>query len=231
MSTARDLLRRTFSLIGVLAEGEPLSANQLQDGLLVFNEMLSSWSTENLIIFQRSREEFAAPSGNAAPTMGPTPSTFVTTRPVEIESIKAKNGSIEYDVPVINFERWSNIGDKAQTGTVLSYVFPNYGETAVTLNLWPVPSANITLDIYSRKALTTFTADTTVDLPPGYARAIRYNLAIELCSEYGRSASAEIVTIAKESKAFIKRLNNKPDVMVVDPALMYRRGFDINKGE
>ncbi len=231
MSTARDLIRRSFSLIGVLAEGETPSASQLQDGLLVLNEMLSSWSTENLIIFQRTREEFTVPSGNGAPTMGPTPSTLVTTRPVQIESIKAKNSNVEYDIPIITFDRWANIGDKTQTGTVLSYVYPNYGETSVTLNFWPIPSSDINIDVYSRKALTTFTANTTVDLPPGYSRAIRYNLAIELCPEYGRPVTGEIVSIAKESKAFIKRLNSKPDVMVVDPAISFRRGFDIYKGE
>jgi hypothetical protein len=54
------------------------------------------------------------------------------------------------------------------------------------LHLNPVPSAADTLVLYTWQQLSRFAATSdTFDLPPGYARAIRYNLALELAPEYG----------------------------------------------
>lgn len=222
MATARDLIRRSLQLVGVLSESQTPTAGQLQDGLSDLNEMLQSWSTENLTIFSKEREEFTLPSGNGSPTMGPTTGIFTTTRPLEVEAVTVKEGTIEVPVEILSFKQWSEVSDKSQTSSIPTKMFPDYTNPLVTLNFWPVPSESKTVVIYSRKALTTLTADTVLAYPPGYSRAIRYNLAIEMSSEYNIPASAEVLKIANESKASIKKINSKARILSVDPAITAR---------
>jgi hypothetical protein len=231
MSTGRDLIRRSLVLLGVLSEGETPTAQQLTDGLLSANEMLDSWSTENLTIYSNTKETFTSPSGNGAPTMGPTTGTFATTRPVEIEMIMAKSGNTELPVELLNFEQWAAIADKTATGSLPAKAYIDYGSPLLTINLYPVPSAGVDIVIYSRKPLTSLAANTSISIPPGYMRAIRYNLAIELATEFGRQASAEVVQVAKESKANIKRQNKQTNLMVADGMVSGRRAFNIFTGE
>lgn len=230
MATGRDVVRGALVLIGVLAEGETPTAEQLNDGLSTANEMLESWSTEDLHIPSKTKETMTVPSGNGAPTMGPTTGTLDTTRPVEIEKINAKDGSYEFEVELLTFDQWSAIVDKTQTAARPTKAFINYTSPLVTIYLWPVPSANVDLVIYSNKALTSLAAGTTIDAPPGTLRALRYNLAIECAGEFGKPASAEVIKIANESKGNLKRQNKKTPVLVADEMVRSRRTPNIYSG-
>ena len=63
----------------------------------------------------------------------------------------------------------------------------------------------------------------TVSVPPGYADAIRYNLAVKLAPEWGRTITPEVAEMARTSKAAIQRLNLPAPVMLCDPAMLNRR--------
>ena len=80
-----------------------------------------------------------------------------------------------------------------------------------------------TLVLDSWKPLSTLAALTTsLSLPPGYERALRYALALELAPEYGRQVSEIVMAAAVESKAAIKRMNIAPAYLQVDDALRAR---------
>ena len=49
-TTVGDIIRSAMRKIGVLAAGEPLPANEGDDALEVFAQMVDSWSTETLLI-------------------------------------------------------------------------------------------------------------------------------------------------------------------------------------
>ena len=69
-------------------------------------------------------------------------------------------------------------------------------------------------------------------MPPGYSRALRYNLALEWAPEFGKPVDQTILMVANESKAEIKRQNTQPVYMVSDAlGLVGPKGFDINTGE
>ena len=64
-------------------------------------------------------------------------------------------------------------------------------------------------------ALQQFTAATTVEsLPDGYKRAIEFNLATEIASEYDVSPSPFVVQKANASLSNIKRLNQRMPSML-----------------
>lgn len=232
MGTVRDEIKGALRLIGAIATGETPTADEQADALGTLINMLASWSTENLSIHARTRDSLSWSAGEASRTWG-TAGNFTSTRPVELEYAAISSGGVEYALRVLSPQEWQAITQKAMTGAPTSVYFEGTYPTA-TVYLWPVPSATVTFVPYTLKPLTEFTsANDDVEFPPGYSRAIRYNLAIELAPEYGKAVSGEVQKIAQEAKESIKRKNIKPLYMVSDVSGVVGSacGFDFNSGE
>lgn len=235
MATVRDLINGSLRLINVLAEGETASANQHSDALSVLNQMIESWSLENLIIYSTTREEFTLTVSDGSYTIGSS-GDFNTTRPVEIERAMIEDQSntptMEYPLELITPRQWAEITTKDLSSSIPTKLYYDPTYPLGTLNLWPVPSVANKLVLYSKKALTEFTSiNNTISLPPGYMKALRFNLAVELAPEYGKEASQTVVSIAVDSKGNIKRKNIKPIYLKTDMATTGNRTFNIYTGE
>jgi hypothetical protein len=233
VSTARDLIKGSLRLIGAIATGETPSADELTDALAVLNDMLDSWSLENLTLYQRStREELSWTSGQQSRTWGAS-GTFTSARPVDLEFAAILQSSTEYPLQILSPGEWAQLKQKTLTGSLPTAIYIEGSYPNATMYLWPVPNQTITLVTHTLKPLSSFaTANDTVSLPPGYSRAIRFNLAIELAPEYGKSISEQILISAQEAKENIKRKNSKPRYLAVDAALLYdRKRFNILTGE
>lgn len=230
MSTARDLIKGALKLIGVVAEGEAPSAGQQTDGLAVFNDMLDAWSIEDLIVYFKTTEDFSLIPGQADYGMGPT-GDFNTTRPLGIDGVSIIDGTAEFQVEKRTLDQWMCIQNKTVQSTLPTKFYFNETFPLATISLWPVPSETKTIRVYSWKALTGLAAvGDTVSFPPGYAQALKYNLAVLLAPEYGRPIDQVVAGIALDSKANIKRKNIKTEVMGMDSALRMRRRFNILRG-
>lgn len=234
--TVRDMIRRSLVLIGVLADGETPSSEMLSDGFLSLKDLLGSWSNENLIINAKTKEEFNLVGGQQTYTMGQS-GNFNTLRAQKIENAiiqTLSNPKQELPVEIITQDRWAAIPTKETESTFPTMIFQENSYPLDRLNLWPIPSAAIKLILWSWKPLSELSnVNTVIELPPGYDRAIRYNLALELCPEYGKEASPTVATIAVEAKENIKRMNIKPIEMVVDNAILGigPKSFNILTGE
>jgi hypothetical protein len=91
----------------------------------------------------------------------------------------------------------------------------------MTLLFNPIPAYGGMVEIASYKPLQPFNALTdTVNLAPGYTRALRWALAFEMAPEYGRPVSQELASLAADAKTSITGLNQailgKPNT--VEPA-------------
>lgn len=226
MSTVRDLIRGSLRLIGAVATGETPSADEQTDALSVLNDMIDSWSTERLLIYSIIREEFPLVVGQQSYTIGAA-GNFNTTRPMRIEHAGIKisgTNPIELPMNILNRDEWAGIVVKSTQSSIPTMIHSEGTYPLDTLDLWPVPSATNTLVLYSWKALTSFASvNTTLALPQGYAKALRYNLALELAPEYGKTASDLVVEQAAEAKGNIKRMNIRPSFLGVDDALLSER--------
>jgi hypothetical protein len=77
-----------------------------------------------------------------------------------------------------------------------------------SIHIYPVPSAGMTLDLWVWQQflqITDFTA--AVDFPPGYLKAIIYNLAVDLAPKFGRPLDATVKAIADACKAGLGATN------------------------
>lgn len=230
-SSATDLINGSLRLIGMLAEGEVPSSQTSNDALVALNQMLDSWSTESLNIFNTQDQVFNWPANEKVQTLGPT-GDFVGNRPVNIDDstyyIDASIG-ISFPIKIINQLQYDSIAVKNLNTIYPKYLWINMEYPNVSLTLYPVPNRVLQWHFISFDELTQpSTLSSTLAFPPGYLRAFRYNLAMELAPEFGVSVSSEVVKIANESKANIRRLNITYDVLRFPSAIRSNRSmYDI----
>jgi hypothetical protein len=231
-ATVGDLIKGSLRLLGVTASGETPENSELQDGLDALNAMVDSWSLEKLVIHNVKRNTFPLVAGQASYQMAEG-SEFALIRPNRVEraGIIPVGTTVEVPLDMLTDQRWAETQDKTSQGTSSAlYVAREY--PALRLYPWPVPDATHTLVVYSWESVGRFIlTNHLLNLPAGYERALRYGLAIELAPEYGKSASPEIVAIANNAKAAIKRNNLQSVELKCDRALLpHLCGYDIRNG-
>jgi hypothetical protein len=233
--TGRDLVAASLRLIGAVAPGESIAASEATDGLASLNRMIGSWSNEQLLIYAEVREQFTLTAGDGQYTMGDD-GDFDTTRPISIKEALIRDTTVspvvETPLRVTNLQQRAEIPVKTTQSSLPAELYADGGYPLQTLLLYPVPSVAHALVIYSLKPLTEIaTLDTSVSFPPGYDRALIYNLAIELAPEYGKVPSQQVMVTANEAKTVIQRTNHRTEYLKVDEALMGQSGgFDIYTG-
>jgi len=222
MATPSTMIVRSLQLIGEKGIGETLTAAEETAYLAVLNSMMESWSLERLMVYHILDEVFTLTAGDGSYTIG-TGGDFNTTRPLKIEGAVIRDtDDADSGVEILGADAWRRIVLKTSTGNSYpSYLYydAQYTSARGVINLWPEPQAGLRLVISSWKQLQTFALiSTTLALPPGYERAIIYNLAIELAGGMIEPAPS-VVKIARESKGAIKRVNVPDMSMTLNPAL------------
>ena len=231
--TAGDQISRALRLLGVLAEGEPMSAEVAQDSLMALNQMIDSWNTEKLSTFVTQDQVFTWPAGEISRDLGPS-GDFVGNRPILMDDAtyyKAPNG-VSYGIKFINQQQYDGIAVKTVTSTYPQVCWVNMGFPNVTLTVYPKPTQDLEWHMISVQELDQpATLDTVLYYPPGYLRAFTYALAMEIAPEFGVEPSAQVQRIAMTSKRDLKRINNPDDVMALPYAMVAnRQRFNIYAG-
>lgn len=234
MATARDLINASLRKILAVSSGETIQAAEINDGLSELNRMLSNWSTEKLTIPHIVREEFTLTQGQGAYTFG-TGANFDSARPAFIEhamSVIYNNEPYETPVRMLNHQEWAAITDKLFQSDIPTDIYIQNTYPNLTIQVYPVPSSNSKLVLYTKKPLLNIAnASTELNLSEGYEDAIVYNLALRMAPEYGRPVSQEVYKFASESKSNIKRKNIETELMSPDIAVLSRNTFNIYTGE
>jgi hypothetical protein len=196
-------------LLGVYSIGETPSADESADALFALNSMVDSWSNENLFIYAKTLNVINFNAGVVSHTVGPSGQT-ITERPIEVlEASHIQFEGVDYPLSIFTLTDYEKIPIKTTQGipTIL-HVLPNMPN--IRVQLWPVPSATMTLNLWSNKALQSFASLTdVVTLPPGYERALAYCLAQEIGPEFDVVVSPDITKKAMQARKVIKRTNTE----------------------
>lgn len=234
MATAGDIINGSLRLIGVLAEGEVPSSETSDDALNAMNQMIESWNTERLAIFSTQDQVFNWPPATLSRSLGPS-GTFVGNRPVLLDDatyFRDPATNISYGIKIINQQQYDGIAVKTVTSTYPQVMWINMTYPDIEMYLYPVPTKLIEFHFISVEELTR-PANLATDLtfPPGYLRAFRYNLAMELAPEFGVEPSGQVQRIAMASKRNLKRINNPNDVMALPYSIVgTRQRYNIYAG-
>lgn len=235
--TVRSLIQQALRLCGALsAPGRSAADSEHEtEALDVLNALLGSWNAERLNIYTISAATYPLVSNQQAYTIGQDPAGILTAdfnapRPQEIQQaniiLTGSSAPLHRPLKPIGDQEWANI--RIQEIWAIPQKLYNDGAYPLsTLYLWPGPGdSTYELELYTWQALSTFASiDDAVTLPPGYDRALIYNLAVELSPRYPRAPMSPLVMkTAIDSKAAIQRRNINPAPISCDPALMSSEG-------
>lgn len=234
MATAGDLINGALRLLGVLAEGETPSPETSADALFAMNQMIDSWNTERLSVFNTQDQIFTWPTDTITRTLGPT-GDFVGNRPVMLEDstyYRDPTTNVSFGIKFINQQQYDGIAVKTVTSTYPQVIWVNMTMPNITMTIYPKPTRALEWHFISVEELTQpATLATDIVLPPGYLRAFRYNLACEIAPEFGVEPSRQVQRIAMVAKRNLKRMNNPDDIMSLPYSLVAtRQRFNVYAG-
>lgn len=226
-----DLIRSSMRLIGVIATGETPTADEANDGLLVLNDLLENWSTENLSVWGSSNQTFVLVPGQSIYTIGPL-GNWVTDRPMDILDAYMTFSGVDFPVVCINQEQYNEINLKSMQQPIVERLLYVNEFPLGKVTVWPVPTQANNLTLTMGRILDFPVALTdTLTGPPGFLKALRYCLAVEFAPEFGVEASPTVLAVANDAKGDYKRSNMTEVVAQYDAALtvpqvaLYQRGY------
>ena len=198
---ANTIIKAALRKLLVIPAGGTPTVSQYADCLEILNDMVTSWSAQNNLVYEDTLEELTIPSGTQSITIGST-GTLVTARPLEIRLASLKSGTNEYPMEVIKEKTYQVYGDKTSTSQPSRLYYRNTWPNG-TIYFEYTTDKEYTLILTSIKQLSTFPDGTTdISIPDHYERAFKTNLTIEAADEMGAGnrITASMVKLAEESK-------------------------------
>ena len=219
----------------VYQDGESLSAADAQRALLRLQNMIDAWAADRLTLSLQLRTAFTVTSGHSTVTIG-TGGDVSIVRPMWINALNyqvpSSSPTVEAPIGLMDEDAYAAISTKTLTSALPIQAFyqTNLTDALGTLFLWPTPSQNLTLVLYTPQAVTV-PASLNTDLigPPGYAEAFMYQLALRLAAPFGAEVTPDLRQMAAEAFARMKRPNVEPGLLGMDPGLTgnYGAGYNV----
>ena len=237
MATVQELLKASLRSIGAIAVGETPTAAELADGLEALQFLLAEWSGAGLTVPCLTSEAITLVIGQAAYTVGKNGAPDLNTvRPEQIVRAFVRESGFDYPVTIIGERSYLVILDKTVAGRP-DRLWYNATSPNGTISVYPAPDAGDALWITSVKPFikpTVLTEDliNTTEIPANYTAALRWNLALEMCPEYGLPPSPVIVARAKESYNTLVSLNasRRAQPAVIEVAGVVGSDYNIMEG-
>lgn len=221
--TGTLLAQDAFALLNVFLPGEALPSADGTYALRLLNDMLSEWAQRTQLIPLVSRNAFPTVSNQGGPnnpyTIG-IGGNFNVPKPANQNSITAANLVLTTSSPTVRIPLGiytddaydaNAIPDLANLQPTGLYYNPTYQGDLGSIFLWPVPSVNYNLlELFLQQAVAQFADLSTIYyVPDGWLKALKYNLADNLQTPYGKQLSQAAQRIAVSSLGTIKRANLK----------------------
>lgn len=234
--SATDIGTRALRLLGVVDAIETPSSEDIMTAFEALNDMVDDWGTQRQTIYTIARNVFSLVSGQASYTLG-TGGDWDIARPDWIErcSVIPENSGTgntgPMELPIgrpLSIAQYQGITIKTAESTFPDRLYwdRNWVAGLSTCYVYPVPTSDdAAIVLYTPTALTEFAdLSTEYTFPPGYARALRYCLAVELAPEFGIDPPEVVARTALSALANIKRANFAPIEAQFDAALVGWRG-------
>lgn len=234
MAIVREILTDALAEIGAYAQGEPVSAPDIQFALRRFQMQIDAWNALEVNLAVNRRESFTLTGGTSTITIGtsgtptvnaPRPTFFTAVNYVIIGS------SPEVEVPMgqLDDDSYAALAIKSLSSTYPTQWYWNATTPNGTLIFWPVPADDVDIVLYYTQSLTEpVTIDDTMIGPPGYQEAFMYQLALRLCGPFGRQIPDGLPQLAADAYARMQRPNLQPGLLGVDAALVPTGGGAYN---
>jgi hypothetical protein len=186
--TCTQIIQDALYDLGVLRIGQLANADLLAAGQRAGNQMLDAMLLNRLLVFAIRPDIYTLTAAQTY-TIGPAGADLTNPRPTQIEDANVLINTIS---PVIrkplrigNTAEWASYAVRVMLNLIPTFLYydKNFDVTNGwgSLNLWPGPVAGYQLELFTWQQLQEFEDLTTsYKFPPGYARLMRKNLALEV---------------------------------------------------
>jgi hypothetical protein len=216
------------------------STDQSTELITAVNRLLGSWNAEGTKIFSQLIQTFSLTAGQKIYTIGPgaqldtTPSMspiFLTAA----DFIFPGTPQVRREITIMRtVQEWESIGVQDIAGAPCWFLYfdngydsNGYGKVYIA----PQPPTGYTLELaYGNQLRTTFSATTDAFImPPGYERALVYNLAVDAATLYPEFANIrpEAIEIAKKLAREITSMNLRSPALMNDASGLGGYGWDL----
>lgn len=228
-TTAIKIIRGALGVTNSVGVDQVLTADETALGVEVFNDILEQWSTDSLSLWGQADQTFMTVPGQKTYAIGPT-GDWVGDRPVNISEDAYTVLPVGDATPTsfvcssLSRQQYNDIAVKDQQNNFAMRYWYTADFPNGTLILWPVPSVAAPFTFSSSRILTPITnAGAIISFPPGYAKAFKWVLAVELAPYFGKQASDDVKSIARDAYASIKRANKEAAILQFDSTLQQPR--------
>jgi hypothetical protein len=212
--TAKQIVESALRIVGVLASGEEGQPAELQDGLAALNGLIGSWNNNSLIIPSMTERTFAL-SNKQEYTYGPG-GDFDAVRPMSIQYAQFKDVTGKrYTCENYGTRQWAELNYPTTMRSPGFYFEQSYPLAKVKFPYLPYLTDVIvfqTLEPLSKVSSIT----QEINLPDGYDRALKLNLAVELAAEYQGVLKPETVQLALLAKKDLEVKNTRVESLTFD---------------
>jgi hypothetical protein len=233
-TNGRGIVEDALTKIGALAAGETATAEDANYALGVLNSLVDVWKSERLTINNVERTVFSGfTPGTNGYTMGDGGDIDTgEDPPMKLEGASYLDGEFETTIEVFTHQRWREVGHKPFQSQYPQGVHYIRRAPLAQVEVYPTPSdPAIALVLYWAAAFGGFKDLTTfVTLVSGHQAALQWNLAVWLGPPFGKPPSGEIIAIADNTKATLKRSNTFVPQLRVDEGITGTGSFDIYTG-
>lgn len=210
--TVRQVIEASLRLVGAIAVGETPSAEDMSTGKIALQDLIAEWGDGGLVVPSYVKEAITLVIGQVSYQIGEiAPADLDTVRPEQIIGAFVKSGGYDYPVAIIGERAYRGFLNKTNSGRPNRLWYNAIAPLGV-ISTYPVASAADELWITSIKPFTEPTTlpesllDTT-EIPRNYHNALKWNLALELAPEYGKTADQVIIGRAQRTYDKIISLN------------------------
>lgn len=211
--TALNLITDVLLDMGVIADQQTPTTAQSVGALTKLNDLIESWNLDPQKLYGATQYIIPFVANQATYTIGLGGDLSVP-RPNMISSAYVRNTtavpSQQQDIPItiLNDQQWADIPVKGMIGTFPYAVWFNMTNPLIVAYITPIATgSNYSLVFWDNNDNATLSLNTVLVLPPGYKRALKYGLFIELAPGYQIQVPQEIATLAATSKMSIDREN------------------------
>ena len=236
-TTVLDIIKIALRKLDVTQMNQTPDSDEANLCFNALNFMLDQWSNEKLMLYAWKNEMFDLTPTQGVYTIGKD-GDFDTDRPLYIERAFVRyypNDNTQYQhdfmLEIIPNSKYQEIFLKFIETTYPVYLYYNPLYPLGEINLYPIPDAACQIGISQTQQLTKFESLVQdISLPPGYESALAFNLAVEICPDFGKTPPPIILQKASETRENIKRTNSKPVYLKCDSAMIRKQTFNILQG-
>lgn len=208
--TVHVFLKSVLRLINVLGAGagETPTDDELNDSLEAFNGLVNEFQNIRPAIFTVQNYTHALTASQQVYTIG-AGGNFDTPRPVKIADASViHSDGVRTPLKIVSKTAWNGIISPNATDTVPLTLYCDSDYPLSKIYLHPKPSGTPTINLFMWQELTEpLGLEDEMAFPPGFHNCFRWNLALDLCVEWGRPISDDMRKRAAETKMELGGLN------------------------